>query len=45
MDMCSCRLFSDKIRLIYLQLPLFTKEVDECVNDFERWIYVLKHME
>ncbi len=45
MDMCSCRLFSDKIRLIYLQLPLFTKEVDECDNDFERWIYVLKHME
>lgn len=45
MDMCSCRLFSDKIRLIYLQLPLFTKEVDECCNDFERWIYVLKHME
>ncbi len=45
MDMCSGRLFSDKIRLIYLQLPLFTKEVDECCNDFERWIYVLKHME
>lgn len=45
MDMCSCRLFSDKIRLIYLQLPLFTKEVDECCNDFERWIYVLKNME
>ena len=45
MDMCNCSLFSDKIRLIYLQLPLFTKEVDECDNDFERWIYVLKHME
>ena len=45
MDMGSGRLFSDKIRLIYLQLPLFTKDVDECSNDFERWIYVLKNME
>lgn len=38
-------LFSDKMRLVYLQLPLFTKDVDECENDFERWIYVLKNME
>lgn len=45
MDMGSGRLFSDKIRLIYLQLPLFTKDVDGCSNDFERWIYVLKNME
>ena len=26
-------------------MPYFEKEVDDCVNDFERWIYVLKHME
>ena len=23
-------LFSDKVRLVYLQLPYFTKEVDDC---------------
>ncbi|MBR7019231.1 MAG: PD-(D/E)XK nuclease family transposase [Prevotella sp.] len=45
MDMQSRLQFSDKIRLIYLQLPLFTKEVRECENQFERWIYVLKNME
>lgn len=45
MDMHSRTLFSDKIRLVYLQLPLFVKDVDECENDFERWIYVLKNME
>ncbi len=45
MDMQSHKQFSDRMRLIYLQLPLFTKEVDECENDFERWIYVLKNME
>lgn len=45
MDMHSRTLFSDKIRLVYLQLPLFVKDVDECDNDFERWIYVLKNME
>ena len=45
MDMQTKQPFSDKIRLIYLQLPLFTKEVSECENQFERWIYVLKNME
>ena len=39
------RLFSDKMRLIYLQMPCFTKEADECENHFERWIYILKNME
>ena len=38
-------LFSDKLRLIYLQLPCFIKEADDCENDFERWIYVLKNMD
>ncbi|MBO4906684.1 MAG: PD-(D/E)XK nuclease family transposase [Bacteroidaceae bacterium] len=37
--------FTDLVKLIYLQLPLFTKDADKCKNDFERWIYVLKHME
>ena len=45
MDMEKKRLFSDKIRLVYLQLPLFTKEPDDCQNTFERIIYVLKNMD
>ena len=38
------RVFSDNLRMIYLMLPLFTKEEDECETDFERWIFVLKNM-
>ena len=37
--------FTDLLRLVYLQLPLFNNEAEECENDFERWIYVLKNME
>ena len=45
MDMKRRTLFSDKVRLVYLQLPYFTKEADDCVNIFERIIYVLKNMD
>ena len=45
MDKKSKAEFSDKIRLVYLQLPLFQKEAEACENDFDRWIYVLKNME
>ena len=44
-DMATGKPFSGKERFIFLQLPCFKKEADECENDFERWIYVLKHME
>ena len=37
--------FSDKMRYIFLELPSFIKEENECETDFERWIYVLKNME
>ena len=38
-------LFTDKMRLICLQMPCFTKEADDCENHFERWIYILKNMD
>lgn len=38
-------LFSGKIKQIYLSLPLFTLEENECVTDFQRWIYLLKYMD
>ncbi len=37
--------FTSKMRYIFLELPSFTKEENECETDFERWIYVLKNME
>ena len=39
------QVFNGKFRQIFLELPNFTKEEDECETDFERWIYVLKHMD
>ena len=36
---------SNKLRFIYLALPLFKKEPEECKSDFDKWIYVLTHME
>ena len=45
MDKDTKEIFSNDIRMIYLQLPYFDKQADECENDFERWIYVLKNME
>lgn len=31
--------------MIFLQLPYFTKELDDCNSIFEQIIYVLKHMD
>ena len=45
MDMERHTLFSDKVRLVYLQLPFFTKEEEECHDDFDRMLFVLKHMD
>lgn len=45
MDMRRKTLFSDRMRLIYLQLPLFTKKAKECETLFDKMIYVLKNMD
>ena len=45
MNMKTRKLFSTDVRMIYLQLPLFTKTVEECETDFDKWIYALKNME
>lgn len=44
-DRESGTVMNDKLRQIYLSLPYFTLEPEECQTDFECWIYLLKHME
>lgn len=39
------REFSDKLRLVYLQLPLFKEGEHECDSNFDYWIYTLKNMD
>ncbi|MBQ9396640.1 MAG: PD-(D/E)XK nuclease family transposase, partial [Proteobacteria bacterium] len=34
---------TDKMRMIFIQLPEFTKTASECENDFERWLYIMNH--
>jgi hypothetical protein len=54
MDTHTNKVFFDKLcfviikgvpsRKIGTEIPNFTLELDELNNDFDRWIYVLKHM-
>ena len=35
----------EKMRVVFLQLPLFEKKELECMDIFDCWIYVLNNME
>ena len=37
--------FADKLRMVFLQLPEFTLEEDECRTDLEKWTFIMIHME
>jgi len=39
-----CHVFYDKLKFIYIELPKFTKTIDELDNHFEQWLFVLKHL-
>ena len=38
------RVFYDKLTLIYLEMPKFTKTEAELKTPFDKWLYVLKHL-
>ena len=44
MDKETCRIFYDKLTFVFMELPRFTKKEHELQNDFDRWMYVLKHL-
>lgn len=37
--------FSDRMRMTFLKIPMMEKEAEECETTLERWLYILKHME
>lgn len=37
-------IFSDKLNLIYLEMPKFNKQVDELETRFEKWLYIIKNL-
>ena len=40
----NCKVFYDKLTLIYLEMPHFTKTEDELETSFDKWLYVLKNL-
>lgn len=44
-DLETGKQFSDRLRLIFLQLPLIELEEKDCDTDFKKWLYVLKNMQ
>ncbi|MEN8444540.1 MAG: Rpn family recombination-promoting nuclease/putative transposase [Cyanobacteria bacterium J06555_13] len=39
-----CKVFYDKLKFIYLELPKFTKTVDQLESHFDKWLFLLKHL-
>ncbi|NER97634.1 MAG: Rpn family recombination-promoting nuclease/putative transposase, partial [Symploca sp. SIO1B1] len=39
-----CKVFYDKLKFIYVELPKFTKTVEELESHFEKWLFLLKHL-
>ena len=43
-DIETHKIFYDKLTFIYLEMPKFTKGVDELKTRFEKWMYVIKNL-
>jgi predicted transposase/invertase (TIGR01784 family) len=44
MDRQDHTIFYDKLRLIYLEMPHFTKKIDELETQEDKWLFVLKNL-
>jgi predicted transposase/invertase (TIGR01784 family) len=40
----NCEVFYDKLKFIYIELPKFTKSLDELESHFDKWLFLLKHL-
>jgi predicted transposase/invertase (TIGR01784 family) len=39
-----CKVFYDKLKFIYIELPKFTKTLSQLTTHFDKWLYLLKHL-
>ncbi|MEM7659976.1 MAG: Rpn family recombination-promoting nuclease/putative transposase [Bacteroidota bacterium] len=39
-----CEVFYDKVKFIYLELPKFNKQEDELETQFDKWLFVFRHL-
>lgn len=44
-DTTTGKVFYDKLNYVYLEMPKFTKTVDELESGFDKWLYVLANLE
>ena len=44
MDKETCQIFYDKLTFIYLEMPKFSKTLDELESRFDKWLYVLRNL-
>jgi predicted transposase/invertase (TIGR01784 family) len=40
----NCEVFYDKLKFIYIELPKFTKSLEELESHFDKWLFLLKHL-
>jgi predicted transposase/invertase (TIGR01784 family) len=45
MNRRTLEVFSEKLSFTYIQLPHFTKTLEELENDFDRWLYLLRYID
>ena len=43
-DKETCKVFYDKLTFIYLEMPKFTKSVEELETRFDKWLYIIKNL-
>jgi predicted transposase/invertase (TIGR01784 family) len=39
-----CKVFYEKLKFIYLELPKFKKTIDQLNDHFDKWLFLLKHL-
>ena len=44
-NMHTHKVFSDKMKMTFLKIPMLDKDADECKTTLDRWLYILKNME
>jgi predicted transposase/invertase (TIGR01784 family) len=40
----NCEVFYDKLKFIYIELPKFRKKEDELETQFDKWLFVFRHL-
>ena len=40
----NCEVFYEKLKFIYVELPKFSRSVDQLESHFDKWLFLLKHL-